>query len=181
MPHIRRDDGTSFQGGPRQLPAVRANSSFVSSLPLLHRETPPPGEYHRWIGRFETRWLAKRGVRGLMSRRGGARLFWRGAGRSRCRLWGEFVRRLLPPEPNHSFFVSWVLTAYLRPDGYTAKMFWSSPLGPLLFQNESSDARDHCANERSKNPCLRPPIPPSRKLDKPGSGKVSWAIVEAVG
>lgn len=22
-------------------------------------------------------------------------------------------------------------------------------LGPLLFQNESSDARDHCANERS--------------------------------
>ncbi|KAI8246793.1 hypothetical protein K4K55_003570 [Colletotrichum sp. SAR 10_96] len=25
-------------------------------------------------------------------------------------------------------------------------------LGPLLFQNESSDARDHCANERSKAP-----------------------------
>ncbi|KAL2106316.1 hypothetical protein VUR80DRAFT_6889 [Thermomyces stellatus] len=37
----------------------------------------------------------------------------------------------------------------LGPDGYTAKMFWSSPLGPLLFQNESSDARDHCANERT--------------------------------
>ncbi|ORY65322.1 uncharacterized protein BCR38DRAFT_295870, partial [Pseudomassariella vexata] len=28
--------------------------------------------------------------------------------------------------------------------------FWTWPfLGPLLFENESSDARDHCANERT--------------------------------
>ncbi|KAH6668552.1 hypothetical protein F5X68DRAFT_265298 [Plectosphaerella plurivora] len=27
--------------------------------------------------------------------------------------------------------------------------FWAYPLGPLLFQNETSDARDHCANERT--------------------------------
>ncbi|KAK7956078.1 uncharacterized protein PG986_005300, partial [Apiospora aurea] len=28
--------------------------------------------------------------------------------------------------------------------------FWSWPfLGPLLLENESSDARDHCANERT--------------------------------
>ncbi|KAG6009596.1 hypothetical protein E4U21_001963 [Claviceps maximensis] len=27
--------------------------------------------------------------------------------------------------------------------------FTWSPLGPLLFENESSDARDHCANERT--------------------------------
>lgn len=30
-------------------------------------------------------------------------------------------------------------------------MFWSWPLlGPLLVENESSDTRDHCANERSE-------------------------------
>lgn len=40
-----------------------------------------------------------------------------------------------------------------RPEGtYTAKSFWSWPMGPLLFKNESSDARDHCANERSESP-----------------------------
>ncbi|RYP57962.1 hypothetical protein DL769_009184 [Monosporascus sp. CRB-8-3] len=34
--------------------------------------------------------------------------------------------------------------------------FWTWPvLGPLLFENESSDARDHCANERT-NPMVRP-------------------------
>lgn len=28
--------------------------------------------------------------------------------------------------------------------------FWTWPIfGPLLFENETSDARDHCANERS--------------------------------
>jgi len=38
-----------------------------------------------------------------------------------------------------------------RERGYSGTAtFWASPfLGPLLFQNESSDARDHCANERS--------------------------------
>ncbi|KHN98085.1 uncharacterized protein MAM_03846 [Metarhizium album ARSEF 1941] len=30
-------------------------------------------------------------------------------------------------------------------------VFFAWPLlGPLLFENETSDARDHCANERSK-------------------------------
>ncbi|KAI5920183.1 hypothetical protein F4810DRAFT_683703 [Camillea tinctor] len=35
--------------------------------------------------------------------------------------------------------------------GFTGKnTFWTWPfLGPLLFENESSDARDHCANERT--------------------------------
>ncbi|RYP00415.1 hypothetical protein DL764_006514 [Monosporascus ibericus] len=32
----------------------------------------------------------------------------------------------------------------------TESEFWTWPvLGPLLFENESSDARDHCANERT--------------------------------
>ncbi|KAI1503866.1 hypothetical protein F5X99DRAFT_78172 [Biscogniauxia marginata] len=35
--------------------------------------------------------------------------------------------------------------------GFSGKnTFWTWPfLGPLLFENESSDARDHCANERT--------------------------------
>jgi hypothetical protein len=33
--------------------------------------------------------------------------------------------------------------------GSSAFFAWP-PFGPLLFENESSDARDHCANERSK-------------------------------
>lgn len=39
----------------------------------------------------------------------------------------------------------------LRQRGYAGTAtFWASPfLGPLLFHNESSDARDHCANERT--------------------------------
>ncbi|RYP10311.1 hypothetical protein DL765_008165 [Monosporascus sp. GIB2] len=37
----------------------------------------------------------------------------------------------------------------------TESEFWTWPvLGPLLFENESSDARDHCANERT-NPTAR--------------------------
>ena len=44
------------------------------------------------------------------------------------------------------------LLTVIRPEdsSYSPKTFWSWPMGPLLFQNESSDARDHCANERSK-------------------------------
>lgn len=46
--------------------------------------------------------------------------------------------------------VNGALLTACRPEGaYTAKSFWSWPMGPLLFKNESSDARDHCANERS--------------------------------
>ncbi|KAL2761154.1 hypothetical protein ACRALDRAFT_2016023 [Sodiomyces alcalophilus JCM 7366] len=30
--------------------------------------------------------------------------------------------------------------------------FWTWPFGSLLFENETSDARDHCANERSSRP-----------------------------
>jgi hypothetical protein len=41
--------------------------------------------------------------------------------------------------------------------GYADTGFWVWPvLGPLLFENESSDARDHCANERSMNLIPRP-------------------------
>lgn len=36
-------------------------------------------------------------------------------------------------------------------------MFWTWPFGSLLFENETSDARDHCANERSSSPLTRPP------------------------
>jgi hypothetical protein len=37
------------------------------------------------------------------------------------------------------------------PDEHSA--FWMWPIfGPLLFENETSDARDHCANERSAYP-----------------------------
>ena len=39
--------------------------------------------------------------------------------------------------------------------GSSAFFAWP-PFAPLLFENESSDARDHCANERSE----RPPFPP---------------------
>ena len=38
-----------------------------------------------------------------------------------------------------------------RCNSYDRLVFLQRPLlGPLLFENESSDARDHCANERSK-------------------------------
>ncbi|KAH7328282.1 hypothetical protein B0I35DRAFT_417055 [Stachybotrys elegans] len=34
--------------------------------------------------------------------------------------------------------------------GHSRRVFFEAPfLGPLLFENESSDARDHCANERT--------------------------------
>lgn len=41
--------------------------------------------------------------------------------------------------------------AYIGQDNMDTKSaFWLWPIfGPLLFENESSDARDHCANERT--------------------------------
>ncbi|KAG5934679.1 hypothetical protein E4U59_006062, partial [Claviceps monticola] len=33
--------------------------------------------------------------------------------------------------------------------GATSSFFTAPLLGPLLFENETSDARDHCANERT--------------------------------
>jgi hypothetical protein len=43
-----------------------------------------------------------------------------------------------------------LLTMY-RNNDYRGLVFTESPLlGPLLFDNKTSDARDHCANERSK-------------------------------
>ncbi|KAI0111373.1 hypothetical protein F4814DRAFT_352197 [Daldinia grandis] len=46
------------------------------------------------------------------------------------------------------------LTELSRPvevsDSSVSNVFWSWPiLGPLLVENESSDTRDHCANERT--------------------------------
>ncbi|KAM0323474.1 hypothetical protein ACHAQA_008753 [Verticillium albo-atrum] len=39
--------------------------------------------------------------------------------------------------------------SHLRPE-HRHSSFWTWPLfAPLLFQNETSDARDHCANERT--------------------------------
>ena len=43
-----------------------------------------------------------------------------------------------------------------RRDNYDRSTFFLWPIfGPLLFENETSDARDHCANERSM---LLPPL-----------------------
>ncbi|KAI2779106.1 hypothetical protein F4815DRAFT_204081 [Daldinia loculata] len=58
------------------------------------------------------------------------------------------------PRPSRSCCSGLSLTELSRPvevnDSSISNVFWSWPiLGPLLVDNESSDTRDHCANERT--------------------------------
>lgn len=54
------------------------------------------------------------------------------------------------------------LTTTPRDNDYNRCVFTERPLcGPLLFANNASDARDHCANERSayrRCPVFRDPL-----------------------